>query len=390
MKHHRRVSVFAIGLVVLATVACEGPEVAPSTSEVRSDNGLRLNGLRLNGLRLNGLRLNGAFVDWFNNQDGGDIAMHDNLMNYVIACALPAGQSTSFDDSHGVTHVWTGGLGLAPAWLDGPASETDTQWVTACLMAHANSATPAPKHIQISVRGNAPALATTAIEVDTVKTFDGVYFGDGFRDGGGYFVCSATTTPPAANYVESLLKDWGRQCFYKGDGCGVFTVVNCATACQVPAAGSSYMFGPTCTANGKSYQAIDAYVPGFKRARDFTRSSGVGTVACVNCVDNLALSGLSSSTTSARVPAVVKSTGSYLMDVRYANGSTVTQYLKIQIDSTTVMNGASDKWSFPPTGGSDTWAQVSIPASIAANATLWLKGTGTTGPRVDSVSLRLP
>jgi hypothetical protein len=110
----------------------------------------------------------------------------------------------------------------------------------------------------------------------------------------------------------------------------------------------------------------------------------------VNCVDNLALTGLSGSTTSAKVAAVVKSTGNYLMDVRYANGSTVTQYLKIQINSTTVMNGASDKWSFPPTGGSDTWGQVSIPASIAANATLWLKGTGTAGPRVDSVSLRLP
>ncbi|HYO74430.1 MAG TPA: hypothetical protein VEU33_50980 [Archangium sp.] len=87
----------------------------------------------LNGLAFNGLS-NEAFTAWF----GSDPAMAHMLMKYIVACAVPAGQSWTY--THGGTeYTWQGWLGLAPDWAGGsPATLAEQQIISACLAAQGN------------------------------------------------------------------------------------------------------------------------------------------------------------------------------------------------------------------------------------------------------------
>jgi hypothetical protein len=352
-------------------------------------NGFRFNGFRFNGFRFNGLAGNAEFADWFNNADNGDTVYHAEVMKYLIGCALRADQSTGFKDKHGVTHTWSGGLGLAPAWHDpGTATDQEKQLVTACLMGHVNTAYPDPKNIMISLRGNHPSLASTAVEGATLSTPDGVFFGDLFAETPKLYVCRSSEAVPQ-NYTQSLLKDWGRQCYMTNDGCkGVFTMLDCKTACTTAPAGSGYTY-TACTAEGRTYPAISVFVPRFRTASQLSR---VGTAAlattCKNCLDFRMISGLSSTSNGFRIQSWVNHTADYALDVRYANGSSSTANLRLLVNGTPVMNGASDRWTFPSTGGADVWRTRSIPVRIPAGATIQFMGAGTTAPTVDSVAIR--
>jgi hypothetical protein len=354
-------------------------------------NGLSLNGLSLNGLSLNGLSLNG-FSDWFNGADGGDIATHDMTMKYVIRCALKAGRTASFTDANGGVHSWGGALGLADSWDQNPLTDDQKQWMSGCLMAHANSALPAPRQIQVSLRGAAAGLAVVPLERGVVTTFDGAYFGDVFSSPNKRYLCKSNWTG-ALNYPTTLLADWGRQCFLSGDGCGgVFTVVDCATACTA-ASGVDYAYGPTCTVDGVTYNAVNAYVPRFKRASDFTLVGGTRyNTTCTGCYDNRMIENFTSTSYAQAsgwsIPSTV--TGPVYIDVRYANGGTATGNLRIQMSGVNVMNGSSANWDFPVTGSWSTWKTRSIPVNLVANATIKLMGpTSGAAPKVDAVSIRM-
>jgi hypothetical protein len=313
-------------------------------------------------------------------------------MKYVIRCALSAGRTASFTDSAGVVHNWAGALGLADSWDQNALTNAQKQWVSGCVMAHANSALPAPKQIQVSVRGSAPSLATTALEKGVVTSFDGAYFGDLFSSPNKRYLCKATWTAPA-NYYTTLLADWGRQCLFSADGCGgTFTMVDCSTACT--AGSTEYQYG-TCTVGGVTYSAVNAYVPRFKKAIDWTLAGGTRfNTTCTGCLDNRMIESFTSASYAQvsgwSVPGTV--TGPVYIDVRYANGGTTTANLRIQMSGVNVMNGASANanWAFPVTGSWSTWKTVSIPANLVANATVKLMGP-TTGaaPKVDVVAIRV-
>jgi hypothetical protein len=422
MKHagprpSRRLSLATLAVsLALAAASCaplETAETEERSSEASSSNGFRVNGFRVNGFRVNGFRVNGFrvngfrvnglatnldFADWFNNADDGDTGFHAEVMKYMMACALRADQRTQFTDKDGVTHVWTGALGLAPSWLDpGTSTEDEKSLVTACLMAHVNSAYPDPKHVMISLRGDAPGLATTAIERSALGTFDGVYFGDLFTEGSDpkFYICRPHATLPNG-YSQTLLKDWGRQCWFTNDGCGgVFELVDCETACGKAPTGAGYPWGPTCTVDGKSYKAIAAYVPLFRTAPKLTRIGAAVLTSCTGCTDSLAMSGLTSTSNGAKLASFVAHSGDYVLDIRYSNGTLskgigTTGYLSIQVNGVTVKNGTSDRWDFPYTGGFEAWATRSIPLTIPAGATITFRGTGAAAPRLDVVALRLP
>jgi hypothetical protein len=349
-------------------------------------NGLALNGLALNGLALNGLALNG-FSDWFNNADGGDITMHAGTMKYVIGCALSPGRTASFTDRDGRTHTWYGNLALADGWDVNPLTADQQSWISGCVLAHANSALPTPKTIQISVRGAHPGLAVTSLEKNVITNFDGVYFGDLFSPENKRYVCSSGPLP-VAGYKDTLLTDWGRQCYYGADGCGVFTKVDCAVACQQSTA--EYAWGPTCTVDGRTYNAVNAYVPRFKRALEFTRSTGVQyDTACVGCIDGRALTSIKGKTYAEVGAWTGTASGNVWLDVRY--NAVVATKMRVQVAGVNVMNGASPDWSFPSTGNSSTWRVVSIPATLASGNKVRLTGatTGVVGPKVDVVSIRV-
>jgi len=351
-----------------------------------SVNGLSVNGLSVNGLSVNGLSVNGAFSDWFNLSDGGDLALHDMTMKYVIRCALSEGRTASFTDKNGLVHSWAGALGLADSWDQNPPTEDQMKWVSACLLAHVNSAIPAPKSIQVSVRGSAPTLVGTTLEKNVVTSFDGAFFGDLFGSNPKRYLCSPTWSPPV-NYLTTLLSDWGRQCFFSAEGCGAFyTRVDCNTACTAMPANSDYSFGPTCTVDGVTYPAINAYVPKFKKSGDWTLV-GVNRLSCSSCLEGKMMDNFTSST-YAQVAGWTATSGLVYLDVRYQNNTTATKNLRLQINGAYVMNGSSQNWTFAPTGSG--WAVRSIPVNLPVNAMVKLIGpTSGMGPRVEVVSLRV-
>jgi hypothetical protein len=141
-------------VLMMSSVACGPMEGAPapagedSTShvqELESDNGLTVNGLTVNGLTVNGLTVNGltvnglassSFSAWF----AGDVVLNSQIMKYLVQCAVPAGESRSYQaPSSGASYTWPGLLGLAPGWASGQRfTEAEQQLVSACLAAHVN------------------------------------------------------------------------------------------------------------------------------------------------------------------------------------------------------------------------------------------------------------
>jgi hypothetical protein len=375
-----------LALIAAAAVAFTGcGEVDDAEIETWEQKGIGLNGIGLNGIGLNG------FSDWFNNADGGDIAMHSSTMKYLMGCALSPGRTATFVDKNNVTHSWPGLFGLADSWDLNPITEEQKTWVSGCLMAHANSALPAPKQIQISLRGAAAGLAVSPVEKQVVSTFDGVYFGDLFQVPNKRYLCRPNFVPPA-NYWSTLLADWGRQCAFSTDGCGgLFTMVDCAATCTQAPAGGQYAWGPTCTVEGKTYNAVSAYVPQFKKASLWTLKSVTASTSCTGCLDGRALTGFTTANYAEVGGWTGIDAGNVWLDIRY-NSATTTTKLRVQVNGAAVMNGASQDWSFPSTGNSSTWKVVSIPAVLPPNAKVKLLGATSTSagaPKVDVVSLRV-
>ena len=61
-------------------------------------------------------------------------------VQYLVRCALPMGQTVTKKDQNGVTYTFAGGLGLAPQWKDGACDTVCQEYVSACMMAHINTA----------------------------------------------------------------------------------------------------------------------------------------------------------------------------------------------------------------------------------------------------------
>jgi len=110
-----------------------------------SVNGLSVNGFSVNGLSVNGLSVNGLSVNGFMSTDGGR-----QLLSYIIKCALPDNRTLTKYDQYGNPYPMQGHLGLAPEWENGICDETCKRWISACMLAHVNTA---GAHIPINVVG---------------------------------------------------------------------------------------------------------------------------------------------------------------------------------------------------------------------------------------------
>ena len=78
--------------------------------------------------------------------------------------------------------------------------------------------------------------------------------------------------------------------------------------------------------------------------------------------------------------------GDYVIDVRYANGSSGTRTLAVETSP-----GTSRNVPFTPTGGWSTWRTISVPVTLSGGGnalTLSLHTTGSNGPNVDSITAR--
>ena len=213
-----------------------------SVQQAGSDNGISLNGISLNGLSTT------SFQGWFNE----DTARHDELMKYIVKCAVASGQSRTFTNpSTHLTHVWPGLLGLAPSWAGGsPATEAEKQVVTACLLAHVNEFN---EHVPISVLGldgAGNALAFTSQELLDYPEQEACFFGDVFGGSEVYVGSDGLRLTPA----ESTL----RVCSFS-DGLGnsqcaqLQHVGSCADSCTRDATNTYYT---SCTYRGTTYRPI--------------------------------------------------------------------------------------------------------------------------------------
>jgi hypothetical protein len=230
---------------------------AYSVQQAGSDNGISLNGISLNGISLNGISLNGislnglsatSFRNWFNQ----DAARHDELMKYVVKCAVASGQSRTFTNPvTNTTHVWPGLLGLAPSWAGGSAATVaERQVVTACLLAHVNEFN---EHVPISLLGldgAGNALPFTSQELLDYPEQEACFFGDIFG-GSEVYVGSdglALTAAESTLRVCSLIDELGNsQCAQLAH------VGSCADYCTKDSTNTYYT---SCTYRDVTYRPI--------------------------------------------------------------------------------------------------------------------------------------
>ncbi|RKH64592.1 hypothetical protein [Corallococcus aberystwythensis] len=239
-----------------------------------STNGLSTNGLSTNGLSTNGLSTNG-FNDWFS--QNGDTA--PTLMAYIVKCAVPEGQTRTFQSTAtGTKYTWQGSLGLAPGWASGkPATVTEQQAVSACLAAHANKF---GLHIELSVLGRTAegaAIPYSAEELSQFSAKEACFFGNLFTTDG---LFAARDRDFSA--AESSTRACGLT--LKADTCAPITNLgSCAQFCIKGDPSQPYY--TQCTYNGKTYPALTTRVKPTELYRcgdgvcQFTERAGSGTTA---------------------------------------------------------------------------------------------------------------
>ncbi|RYZ37325.1 MAG: hypothetical protein EOO71_28425 [Myxococcaceae bacterium] len=224
-----------------------------------SFNGLSFNGLSFNGLSFNGLSFNGlsspAFATWFDE----DPALADEVMHYVVRCAVPEGETRTFTDSRTETlHTWPGLLGLAPTWAAGkPATLSEQQLISACLAAHAN---PFGVSVPISVQGRdagGVTIPSTPAELAEFSRPESCFFGNLFLGEGVY----AGSQNPPLDATQSTT----RACATV-DGSGLprrtcaplVYVGSCSASCTPD--GTSGLSFLSCAVGGVTYQPLTTRV----------------------------------------------------------------------------------------------------------------------------------
>lgn len=267
--HRRGAWVGAVGLMLAVLGMGCGPDARelasaepPGTQEQEalsynslSFNGLSFNGLSFNGLSFNGLSFNGLssedFASWFD----ADPALADQVMRYIVRCAVPAGQTRSFTDPWtNKVHTWPGLLGLAPGWANGtPATVAEQQVVSACLAAHVN---PFGVSVPISVLGRDGLGTPIPASADELASFarpESCFFGNLFQ-GEGLFAGSQNTplTPTQSTTRACAVVD--------GSGrprmtCGPLIYVGrCSDVCT--GGGANGQAFTSCTVGGKTFQPL--------------------------------------------------------------------------------------------------------------------------------------
>jgi hypothetical protein len=133
----------------LSVAACgdlESEDIEESHEMLSTTNGLDvINGLTtMNGLAaMNGLpTMNGlATMNGLSSTTGLMTSSSGRTtVAYLVRCALAAGTSMVKKDDRGNSHTFAGGLGLAPEWKNGACDSGCQERVSACMLAHVNTA----------------------------------------------------------------------------------------------------------------------------------------------------------------------------------------------------------------------------------------------------------
>jgi len=165
---------------LLGAAGCGGEadletEIGCAGEALTAHNALTFNAMTFNGRYLNGAPLEGIAIN------GGKPCQPSpalKLMEYTVSCALRADQEVTVR-LDGTDHHLYGQIGLAPGWADQACDETCQSWVSACLIARINAR---GERVEISLRGDHPALAVEPGEATAFPHQEAAYYGNLFTD----------------------------------------------------------------------------------------------------------------------------------------------------------------------------------------------------------------
>lgn len=189
-----------------------------------SDNGIGINGIAINGIGINGIGINGIGINGLDvagvTASGEDLGPQqaealDELLTYLIECALPEGEEVSITGAGGRPRMVAGLFGLAPEWRTGALTQAGERKVSACLAARANHL---ERSVSISLRH--PEVETTAVEAELYTTHEGAFWGSFFGEDPGIHACRVQGGGLS-----------GRVCAESED-CGFTFVGDCEEVCE--------------------------------------------------------------------------------------------------------------------------------------------------------------
>jgi hypothetical protein len=187
-------------------------------------NGLAYNGLAFNGMTFNGMTFNGMTYNGMT-YNGLEHPVVSSLASYIVQCALPAGDSLTYTID-GRDYEFEGQIGLAPEWKTSACGEDCQRWMSACLLARLNKL---GEHVEISMRGDHPALDVVAHERRDYRTREATYYGNLFAAPDQLFACYSPGTSSISRVCGESLAD-----------CPMHVVGSCEDACRGPGRHQSF------------------------------------------------------------------------------------------------------------------------------------------------------
>jgi hypothetical protein len=157
------------------------------TSNALTSNALTSNALTSNALTSNALTSNALTSNALTSNALTSNALHDpnsqEVMKYIVSCALPAGVEVVTP-----AQTYAGELGLAPEWglPGGHCGPSCIEWVSACVLSRVDFL---GVHVEISIRGENPALAISAAEAANYDDREATYYGNIFTSPQQRFAC---------------------------------------------------------------------------------------------------------------------------------------------------------------------------------------------------------
>jgi len=198
-------------------------------------NSLTSNSLTSNSLTSNSLTSNSLTASSLTAGSPVTLTLADDplarqLFKYVVGCALPPSATINVTLG-GTSYSFTGELGLAPEWGN-PAGVCDAKcknWVSGCVLSRVNYLGEA---VEISLRGNLPALSASALEKSLYPLREAAYFGDIFASPQVRYAC----TSPSSLLIS-------RVCGPSTIDCVMDVLGDCTTFCDKPKGDGSF---PNC------------------------------------------------------------------------------------------------------------------------------------------------
>src|SRR5687767_12091240 len=181
-------------------------------------NGMSYNGMSYNGLAYNGMAYNGMSYNGMSYNGLADPVVQ-SFVTYLVGCALPADDSVTYAVD-GQEWTFSGEIGLAPEWKNGPCGESCQRWITSCMLSRLNLK---GEHMRISLRGDHPALNTIRFEERDMNEREATYYGNLFTDPSNIYVCHA---PESASIPRVCGDDLA--------ACPMNVVGSCEDACRGP------------------------------------------------------------------------------------------------------------------------------------------------------------